>query len=132
AGFYRFARDPAAGPLAAVCRYVAGRFPGRWCRAVGQTAPVMTFERIAVIGAGGWGTALANVIARAGRTVTLAARDEIGAATLARRRESPRLPGHGLDPRVTITCVTALERNDAILLAVPSQHLRSAAAALAP
>ena len=35
----------------------------------------MIAERIAVIGAGAWGTALANVIARAGRAVTLWARD---------------------------------------------------------
>ena len=31
----------------------------------------MTFDRIAVLGGGAWGTALANVTARAGRKVTL-------------------------------------------------------------
>ncbi|HZD61976.1 MAG TPA: glycerol-3-phosphate dehydrogenase, partial [Xanthobacteraceae bacterium] len=35
----------------------------------------MAFDHIAVVGAGAWGTALANVIARAGRAVLLAARD---------------------------------------------------------
>jgi glycerol-3-phosphate dehydrogenase (NAD(P)+) len=39
----------------------------------------MSFEHIAVVGAGAWGTALANVIARAGRNVLLAARDRAGA-----------------------------------------------------
>ena len=32
----------------------------------------MSFDHIAVVGAGAWGTALANVIARAGRAVLLA------------------------------------------------------------
>src|SRR5947199_377748 len=40
----------------------------------------MAFDRIAVVGAGAWGTALANVIARAGRTVLLAAREGAPAA----------------------------------------------------
>ena len=31
----------------------------------------MAFDRIAVLGGGAWGTALANVTARAGREVTL-------------------------------------------------------------
>src|SRR6266568_1156256 len=39
----------------------------------------MTFDRIAVVGAGAWGTALANVIAHAGRTVLLAARHRAAA-----------------------------------------------------
>ena len=50
----------------------------------------MAFDRIAVVGAGAWGTALANVIARAGRTVLLAARHRAAADVLAKRRESPR------------------------------------------
>ena len=91
----------------------------------------MTFERIAVIGAGAWGCALANVIARAGRTVTLAARNDV--ATLARNRESPRLPGIALDPRIAIVAIGP-ERghSDAILLAVPAQSLRAAATLIAP
>ena len=39
----------------------------------------MSFNKIAVIGAGAWGVALANVITRAGCSVTLAARDAIPA-----------------------------------------------------
>ena len=37
----------------------------------------MAFDRIAVVGAGAWGCALANVIARAGRPVLLATRDRL-------------------------------------------------------
>ncbi len=93
----------------------------------------MTFDRIAVVGAGAWGTALANVIARAGRTVLLAARHRAAADLLAKRRESPRLPGLQIDARVEIAPVgPELARYDAILLAVPSQETRAAAGAIAP
>jgi glycerol-3-phosphate dehydrogenase (NAD(P)+) len=93
----------------------------------------MRFERIAVVGAGAWGTALANVIARAGRTVTLAARDRASAAAIAATRESPHLPGVKLLDRVNVVVADAeAGRHDAILLAVPSQHLRAATAVIAP
>ena len=46
----------------------------------------MAFDRIAVVGAGAWGTALANAIARAGRAVLLAARDRAGADMLVKTR----------------------------------------------
>ena len=93
----------------------------------------MTFERIAVIGAGAWGTALANVIARAGRPVLLAARDQAAAEAIAARRESARLPGVTLDERVGVAPANeAVGRYDAILLAVPAQRLRAAATIIAP
>jgi glycerol-3-phosphate dehydrogenase (NAD(P)+) len=92
----------------------------------------MTFEHIAVVGAGAWGTALANTIARAGRPVLLAARDRAGADALVARRESPRLPGVAIDERVGIAPLgEEVGRYDLILLAVPSQHLRAAARAIA-
>ena len=93
----------------------------------------MAFDHIAVVGAGAWGTALANVIARAGRPVLLAARDRDSAEALVDRRESARLPGVQLNERVGIAPVGAeVGRYDAILLAVPSQHLRAAALTIAP
>src|ERR1700686_651301 len=93
----------------------------------------MTFDHIAVVGAGAWGCALANVIARAGRNVLLAARDRAGADVLAIRRESARLPGLRLDERVGVAALGAeVGRYDAVLLAVPSQQLRDAARAIAP
>jgi glycerol-3-phosphate dehydrogenase (NAD(P)+) len=93
----------------------------------------MSFERIAVIGAGAWGSALANVIARAGRTVTLIARDRARAAAMEANRESPHLPGITLDRRVRIAAASVeAGRHDAILLAAPAQHLRAAAAMIAP
>ncbi len=93
----------------------------------------MTFEHIAVVGAGAWGCALASVLARGGRAVLLATRERTGADVLASRRESPRLPGARLDERIGIAPLGAeVGHYDAILLAVPSQHLRAAVGALAP
>jgi glycerol-3-phosphate dehydrogenase (NAD(P)+) len=90
------------------------------------------FDHIAVVGAGAWGSALANVVARAGRAVLLAARDQDSAERLAAARHSPHLPGVQFDERIGIAAVTdAVGRYDAILLAVPSQHLRAAAGVLA-
>src|SRR5215467_3667581 len=93
----------------------------------------MAFDHIAVVGAGAWGTALANAIARAGRPVLLATRDRAGADMLVKTRESPRLPGVRLHEHIGIAPVGAeVGRYDVILLAVPSQHLRAAARAIAP
>jgi glycerol-3-phosphate dehydrogenase (NAD(P)+) len=90
------------------------------------------YERIAVIGAGAWGTALANAAARAGREVTLWARDAKAVAAMTASRESPRLPGIRLDERIAVTgAIDDARRADAILLVVPAQSLRTAARALA-
>jgi len=91
----------------------------------------MTFDKIAVIGAGAWGVALANVITRAGRDVTLVARDAQSAAIIGERRESPRLPGIKLHDQVRIAGADAA-RQDAILLAVPAQQLRAAVTMIGP
>ena len=47
------------------------------------------FERIAVVGAGAWGTALALTARRAGRQVRIWAREEAVAAALDHRGENP-------------------------------------------
>jgi glycerol-3-phosphate dehydrogenase (NAD(P)+) len=88
---------------------------------------------VAVIGAGAWGTALATVAARAGRTVTLYARDAAHAAEIARARQNPRLPGIALTPDIAVTNTLAEAAGaDIILIATPAQHLRAAANAIAP
>ena len=92
----------------------------------------MKLDRIAVIGAGAWGTALANSAARAGRNVTLWARDPAAVAAIAATREAPRLPGMRLDDSVAVTGALAeVAHADAVLLVVPAQALRIAATALA-
>src|SRR5215472_15780763 len=93
----------------------------------------MPFKSIAIIGAGAWGTALATVAARAGRAVTLYARDASHAAHINSARENPRLPGVELGPDVTVTNdIAAAGRADAVLIATPAQHLRGAVNATAP
>jgi glycerol-3-phosphate dehydrogenase (NAD(P)+) len=94
----------------------------------------MGFERIAIVGTGAWGTALANALARAGRKVTLAGRDQASAAAIAAARASPRLAGHRIEDRIAVAAAdaAALSSQDAILLAVPAQQLRAAARAIAP
>jgi glycerol-3-phosphate dehydrogenase (NAD(P)+) len=89
-------------------------------------------DRIAVVGAGAWGTALANITARAGRTVTLLTRDAATADAMLAARESPRLPGIPIDPRVTIAVLTeSPPQGDVILMVVPAQNLRGTVSALA-
>ena len=92
-----------------------------------------SFNSVAVIGAGAWGTALAAVAMRAGRDVTLYARDAAGAARIKSSRENPRLPDMRLDPRLEITGdIAEAARADIVLVATPAQHLRETVTSLAP
>ncbi len=91
----------------------------------------MNLESIAVVGAGAWGSALATVAARAGCGVTLWARDAEAVVTITETRESPRLPGFKLDERIIATAaLSEVAEADVVLLAVPSQQMRSVAASL--
>jgi glycerol-3-phosphate dehydrogenase (NAD(P)+) len=92
-----------------------------------------SFNSVAVIGAGAWGTALAGVAARAGRAVTLYARDASHAERIASHRENPRLPGVRLVDEIMVTHDRAMAgRADIVLIATPAQHLRAAVDGLAP
>ncbi len=85
-------------------------------------------SRIAVLGAGSWGTALAVHLARAGRPVRLWARDEGLAAEMAATRNNPRyLSGISLPPDVEPTSCLEAALGDAqfVVVAVPSHGLRS-------
>jgi glycerol-3-phosphate dehydrogenase (NAD(P)+) len=91
------------------------------------------FEHIAVVGAGAFGTALANVAANAGRKVTLCVRSEAEAEKLRGKRESARLPGVKIDAAITIASTDGAKLDcDAVLLAVPSQASREALKTIAP
>jgi glycerol-3-phosphate dehydrogenase (NAD(P)+) len=93
----------------------------------------MPLDRIAILGAGAWGTALANALARAGRRVTLWARNQASADAIGLTPQSPRLPGIRLEPGVTVTPdIAEAVAADAILLAVPAQALRAVATGLGP
>jgi glycerol-3-phosphate dehydrogenase (NAD(P)+) len=89
-----------------------------------------SIERIGIVGAGAWGTALAAAAARAGRTVTLWAREDDVVASINGARENARfLPGIPLDDAITAhSDAAALGDAELILLATPAQHLRATAA----
>lgn len=94
----------------------------------------MTFHHAGVIGAGAWGTALAQVCARAGLEVTLQAREAEVVASVNQAHENALfLPGVALEPAIRAAPdMGALAACDLILAVAPAQHLRSALAALAP
>jgi glycerol-3-phosphate dehydrogenase (NAD(P)+) len=90
------------------------------------------FATIGVAGAGAWGLALANAAAAAGRAVLVWGRDADALAALARTRTSPHLPGVALARAATVASeIGALAAADAVLLVVPAQGAREAAARLA-
>lgn len=80
---------------------------------------------IGVIGAGAWGTALAQV-AIAGGPVTIWAHEADVVAAINERHENPIfLPGIALDPAIVATGdQAALAACDAFLVVTPAQHLR--------
>jgi glycerol-3-phosphate dehydrogenase (NAD(P)+) len=92
----------------------------------------MKFQRIAVLGGGAWGTALALTCARAGRNVTLWESEPDNAASLEQKRESRFLPGVHLDKAIKVTRdLGEAASNDAILIVVPAQAMRSVVMSLA-
>ena len=82
---------------------------------------------LGVVGAGGWGTALAVLLARKGFDVTLWSRRSEHARELEQARENKAyLPGVPLPESVRITCdLREVARCSRLILAVPSQALRS-------
>jgi glycerol-3-phosphate dehydrogenase (NAD(P)+) len=92
----------------------------------------MSINRIAVLGGGAWGTALAQTCARTGRAVTLWEHEPGNAASLETKRESLFLPRVRLDDGIKVTRdLATAARADAILLVVPAQAMRAVCTALA-
>ena len=87
------------------------------------------FAKIAVLGAGAWGTALANAVARAGRDVLLWDHHPAHIANLIESRTNAiYLPGVALENRVMpVDDIAALSDADAALMVVPAQAMRAAA-----
>ena len=92
-----------------------------------------SINRIAVLGAGAWGTTLAIVAHRAGRKVALWVRRPEQVRALASSRENAlHLPGVKIDPAIAITGdIRHTLEADAVLVALPAQHLREHLAPLA-
>jgi len=92
-------------------------------------------RRLAIIGGGAWGTALAVIARRAGSQVVLWARDHDVVAAINERHENPLfLPGIALDHEIVATTDidAAVAGAEAALLVVPAQFLRGVIDALRP
>ncbi|MES2219984.1 MAG: NAD(P)H-dependent glycerol-3-phosphate dehydrogenase [Acidobacteriota bacterium] len=93
-------------------------------------------SRIGVIGTGSWGTALALVLAkRGGHTITLWSHTQVVADAIRQRHEnSVYLPGLFIPECVAVTTglQEAVDQAEILILAVPSEHLRSVCCAMAP
>ena len=84
--------------------------------------------KVAVFGAGSWGTAFSIVLADAGNDVALwARREEVAAGVNETRENAEYLPGIELPPSVTAThdVERALDGAEVVVLATPSQSLRA-------
>lgn len=90
---------------------------------------------VGVIGAGSWGTTLANLLAKKGLAVTLWAYEpELVEEMRLRRENGPFLPGVTLAPTLSFTnsLEEAATGKDLLLLASPSQVMRGVVSRLTP
>ncbi|UYC12416.1 NAD(P)H-dependent glycerol-3-phosphate dehydrogenase [Xanthomonas sp. CFBP 8445] len=92
-------------------------------------------KKIAVLGAGSWGTALASLTARHGYPTVLWGRDAVVAEVIGQRHENPRyLPGIALPEglQATTDLAAAIDGADWILVVVPSHAFTETLRQLAP
>ncbi len=91
--------------------------------------------KVAVVGAGSWGTTFGKILADGGATVVMwARRPELAAEITESKRNSRYLPGINLPRSMTATTdlAEALRGAEQIYLSVPSQSLRENLAAIRP
>jgi glycerol-3-phosphate dehydrogenase (NAD(P)+) len=93
-------------------------------------------SRIAVIGAGSWGTALSLVLTRqGGHSITMWSHTHLVADVIRQTREnSIYLPGLSIPDSVAVTTSLeeAVDQAEILILVVPSEHLRSICCTMAP
>ncbi len=93
----------------------------------------MTIQTIGVVGAGAWGTALAQAVTKSGRDALVWAHEAETADDINSRHENRTfLPGVKLDPGLRATDeIAEVANRDALLMVVPAQHMRTIAGQLA-
>ena len=89
--------------------------------------------KITVLGTGGWGTALSQVLCDNGHTVTLWSHNPEKAEQMSKTRENPLLPGVKLPESLIFTgSMEQLGQQDLVVFATPSYAVRTTAAKAAP
>lgn len=91
--------------------------------------------RVAVLGAGSWGTVLADMLARKGVAVTLWAYEPELVTAINERHENPLyLPGAVIDPSIVAAAdaLTTVMHADVVCSAVPSHASRRVLSTIAP
>ena len=83
--------------------------------------------KVAVVGAGAWGTTLASIVANDADTWLWAREAHVVDAIQARRTNPLFLPGFSIPPSVRATrdLAAALDGADIVVVAVPAQHVRA-------
>lgn len=90
-------------------------------------------NKISILGAGAFGTAMATVARRAGRTVQLWAYEAEVVDAINTKHKNPFLAGVDLDAAITATQDLAVAcDSDAVLIAVPTVYLRDIVTRAAP
>jgi glycerol-3-phosphate dehydrogenase (NAD(P)+) len=94
----------------------------------------MAGPRVAVVGAGAWGTTLARVVARTEPVTLLCHSPETAARIAETGRNEMRLPGVDLPSALIATADPAALRDatDLVIFAAPSAHLRTMVGTCAP
>lgn len=90
-------------------------------------------KRLAILGAGSWGTALAIALAPRFQTIRLWTRDSSRAAEISATRENARyLPGFRLPPQIAVSAdgESVVANAEVLLAVVPSAHLRAVLASV--
>ncbi|MEC7029392.1 MAG: 2-dehydropantoate 2-reductase N-terminal domain-containing protein, partial [Pseudomonadota bacterium] len=84
-------------------------------------------QNIGVVGAGAWGTALAQALAQGGRDVLIWAREpEVVQSINGTNENASFMPGVKLDEKVKATdSISQLSACDTLLIVTPAQHVRS-------
>lgn len=92
------------------------------------------YQKFGVIGAGAWGTALAQTLAASGRDVTIwAFESDVVDAINTAHENTTYLPGAALHPSISATQDLAkLADSDAVLVVTPAQHMRGTLANFLP
>jgi len=88
----------------------------------------MNTKKVAVVGAGSWGTAVANVMADGGAEVTIWGRDTATIDAIRERHENEKyLKGYPLHPALgaTVDLDEALEGAGIVVCSIPTQGIRS-------